>query len=98
MKFVLACAALMTLTACASPGTPRTALEDASITASGFMPIAMAPLPDSFCDDVAASDQLRAQQAGFDAATISRMSLQSAQQCRVLAGNISRAELRVASR
>lgn len=97
MKPILACAALLMLTACASPGT-RTALADASITASGFTPLAMTPLPASFCDDVAASDQMRAQGAGFDAVTVNRMTLQSAQQCRTLAGNISRTEFRVASR
>jgi hypothetical protein len=34
-----------------------------------------------WCQRVAASDRLRAQQQGFDAATLDRMTLQSLQQC-----------------
>jgi hypothetical protein len=40
--------------------------------------------PSEWCQRVAASDRQRAQQQGFDAATLDRMALQSLQQCMAL--------------
>jgi hypothetical protein len=98
MKRVLAAAAMiLSLAACAGPDASGD-MRDASVPASGFTPIAMTSMSSGFCDDVAASDRLRAREAGFDEATISRMTRQSALQCRMLAGNIFRNKLSVASR
>ena len=49
-------------------------------------PAAPAPaaLDDARCQRVAASDRLRAQASGYDAATLDRMTLASYQQCRFL--------------
>jgi hypothetical protein len=40
-----------------------------------------APPTDEWCKRVAASERLRAQQSGFDAATLDRMTTQSYRQC-----------------
>jgi putative hemolysin len=39
---------------------------------------------DAFCRGVAAAERIKAQQAGYDAATTDRMTLASYQQCRLL--------------
>jgi hypothetical protein len=44
-------------------------------------PPAAPAAPDEWCQRVAASERLRAQQSGFDAATLDRMTAQSYRQC-----------------
>jgi hypothetical protein len=95
----LTCAALMMLTACTSVGNTVARDEPTIPIASGFTPIASAPLPSNFCQGAAASDRLRAQSAGFDATTLDRIALQSLQQCRtLLAGSLTAGFERMASR
>ena len=101
MKFhaLLACAALMMLNACTSVGNTVARDEPTMPIASGFTPIALAPLPSNFCQGAAASDRLRAQNTGFDATTLDRIALQSLQQCRtLLAGSPGASFERMASR
>ena len=101
MKFhvLLSCTALTLLTACASPGNMIARNETAVPIVSGFTPIAVIVPPPSFCQGAASSDRIRAERAGFDAATLDRITLQSLQQCRTLmAGSLPESFERIASR
>ena len=96
---LLACAALTMLTACAGVSNTIARDEPTMPMASGFTPIAVALPPANFCQGAAASDRRRAEGAGFDAATIDRMALQSLQQCRtLLVGSFEDRFERIASR
>jgi hypothetical protein len=94
-----ACAALTLLTACAGVTDTIARDEPAIPMVSGFTPIAVTPLPANFCLGAAASNRLSAERAGFDAATLDRIALQSLQQCRtLLAGSLDAGFERIASR
>ena len=84
MKFhaLAVCAAAMALCACST--TLHQARDEQPAPVSGFTPIATTMPSPGFCQGAAASDRLRAQLAGFDAATVDRVALQSLQQCRTL--------------
>ena len=77
---------IFTLSACSSLNSLLTFEEEAAPqtisleTPSAPPPAAAAP-PDDWCRRVAASERLRAQQSGFDAATLERMTTQSYRQC-----------------
>jgi hypothetical protein len=97
---LFACAAALALCGCTSFGDMFNARDErpAPAMASGFMPLMVAAVPSGFCQDIAASDRLRASLAGFDASTLNRFSEQSLQQCNVVwAGANTRFE-RMASR
>jgi hypothetical protein len=81
---------VLTLCACSSVNRLLTFEEEAppaQLAASpeiSATPPPAAPVqgaPSEWCQRVAASDRQRAQQQGFDAATLDRMTLQSLQQC-----------------
>lgn len=61
---------------------------DESVTTVAAAPVAAVPAftgtQDDWCQKVAASERLRAQGAGYDAATLDRMTLASFQQCSLL--------------
>jgi hypothetical protein len=74
------------LCACSSVNRLLTFEEEApSVQIAASPEISGTPQPagvsNEWCQRVAASDRLRAQQQGFDAATLDRMTLQSLQQC-----------------
>lgn len=76
---------IFSLSACSSLNSLLSYEED---TPAGAATLPEAPPPaapqtaaNEWCQRVAASDRLRAQQAGFDAATLDRMTLQSLRQC-----------------
>ncbi len=59
--------------------------SDATALVPVVQPMVAAAAPDdTWCQRVAASERLRAQGAGYDAATLDRMTLGSFQQCRLL--------------
>jgi hypothetical protein len=79
LHFAFAGIAAMMLCACTAVRGPGT--QDLSFETT---PIVFAPPPPGFCEDVAASDRLRVQMAGFDLPTVDRIATQSLQQCRSL--------------
>jgi hypothetical protein len=100
MKFhaLIVCAAAMALSACSTTST-MLARDEQPAPVSGFTPIAVSLPSPGFCQGVAASDRLRAQLGGFDAATLDRIAVQSLQQCRtLLAGMPDTSFERIASR
>ena len=97
-SLLLCAAAAMALSACSTTGSSLVRHE-APVLVSGFTPIAVSMPSLGFCQDAAASDRLRAEISGFDAATLDRIALQSLQQCRALvAGSYSTSFERLASR
>jgi hypothetical protein len=89
-NFLAAISAALSLSACSSLNS-LLAFEDAEPAPAPVVaaprPEAAASGPNEWCQRVAASDRVRAQQAGFDAATLDRMTVQSYQQCVALAAH-----------
>jgi hypothetical protein len=97
-SFVLCAAAVMALCACSTTGSSLVRDEE-PVPVSGFTPVAVTMPSLGFCQDAAASDRLRAEISGFDAATLDRIARQSLQQCRaLLAGSYNTGLERLASR
>ena len=96
---ILACAALLSLNACAGLGGLDARPKDSVSAVSGFTPLANATMPASFCRSSAAHDRKRAVLAGFDALTIERIAAQSLAQCDLLvAGGETNETIRLALR
>lgn len=90
--------AAMMLSACSTTST-MLARDEQPAPVSGFTPVAVSLPPSGFCQGVSASDRLRAELSGFDAATLDRIALQSLQQCStLLAGSFNASFERLASR
>jgi hypothetical protein len=83
--FSLMAAALL-LSGCGSLNSLLTFQDEEAPVVVSEVAAAPAPPPpgvaqNDWCQRVAASDRLRAQQSGFDPATLDRMALQSLRQC-----------------
>jgi hypothetical protein len=89
------CISVLTLSGCSSlnrlltfqdevPPAQVAAATEVPAQPAATVPGAQNDAPSEWCQRVAASDRLRAQQAGFDAATLDRMTLQSLRQCATL--------------
>jgi hypothetical protein len=93
---IAACFTLFALCGCATVSDVFSADEKPApvryaetTQASGFTPVAYTAQASNFCVGVAANDRARGLNAGFDTATLDRITLQSFQQCSMLAGSPS---------
>jgi hypothetical protein len=94
----LCAAAALALSACSTTGNSL-GRDEKPAPISGFAPVAVTMPSLGFCQGAAASDRLRAEISGFDAATLDRIARQSLQQCRaLLAGSYNTGLERLASR